>query len=158
MSARDRLRGLLSNPFTGFAPWIVLSHPNHVRAYLLMICIVLGMFTIVPHLATFLVINVGLGEANLSMMYLCGGLGTLMTMSLFGRLADRVGKLPVFRIMAGLTTVRPDGQPVSVPVWFLMRDDETILLYSQPGKNKLRNIASNPKVSGERRLMPGLLK
>jgi PPOX class probable F420-dependent enzyme len=50
-------------------------------------------------------------------------------------------------LMAWLTTVRPDGQPVSVPVWFLMREDGTVLLYSQPGKQKLRNIAENPKVS-----------
>jgi PPOX class probable F420-dependent enzyme len=50
-------------------------------------------------------------------------------------------------LMAWLTTVRPDGQPVSVPVWFLMREDGTILLYSQPGKQKLRSIADNPKVS-----------
>lgn len=50
-------------------------------------------------------------------------------------------------LMAWLTTVRGDGQPVSVPVWFLVRDDGTILLYSQPGKQKLRSIAENPKVS-----------
>lgn len=30
-------------------------------------------------------------------------------------------------LMAWLTTVRPDGQPVSVPVWFLLREDETFL-------------------------------
>lgn len=50
-------------------------------------------------------------------------------------------------LMAWLTTVRPDGQPVSVPVWFVLREDETILLYSQPAKAKLRHIATNPKVS-----------
>ena len=59
------------------------------------------------------------------------------------RVEDRLRQ----NLMAWLTTVRPDGQPVSVPVWFLMRDDETILLYSQSGQPKLRNIAKNPKVS-----------
>lgn len=45
------------------------------------------------------------------------------------------------RNVVWLTTVRPDGQPVTVPVWFLLRDDETILLCSQPQQAKLRNIA-----------------
>ncbi len=50
-------------------------------------------------------------------------------------------------LMAWLTTVRPDGRPDSVPVWFLLRDDDTILIYSQPAKTKLRNISSNPRVA-----------
>ena len=50
-------------------------------------------------------------------------------------------------LMAWLTTVRPDGQPVSVPVWFLLREDETILVYSQPNKLKLRNVQQNPRVA-----------
>lgn len=49
--------------------------------------------------------------------------------------------------MAWLTTVRPNGQPVSVPVWFLLRDDETILIYSQNAKAKLKNISENPRVA-----------
>ncbi len=43
--------------------------------------------------------------------------------------------------------MRVDGQPVSVPVWFLIRDDDTILLYSQADTAKLRNIADNPRIS-----------
>jgi PPOX class probable F420-dependent enzyme len=50
-------------------------------------------------------------------------------------------------LIAWLTTVRPDGQPVTVPVWFLLRDDETILVYTRPEKQKLRNLAANPRVS-----------
>jgi PPOX class probable F420-dependent enzyme len=50
-------------------------------------------------------------------------------------------------LIVWLTTVRPDGQPDSVPVWFLMRDDETILVYTQAKKIKLRNIRENPKVT-----------
>ena len=51
-------------------------------------------------------------------------------------------------LMAWLTTVSPAGQPESVPVWFLFRDeDETVLVYSEPGKPKLRHIAQNPQVA-----------
>ena len=47
--------------------------------------------------------------------------------------------------VAWLTTVRSDGQPQSVPIWFLW-DDETFLIYSQQGQQKLKNIARNPRV------------
>jgi PPOX class probable F420-dependent enzyme len=50
-------------------------------------------------------------------------------------------------LMAWWTTVRPDGQPVSVPVWFLLREDETFLVYSQLNKLKLRNVQQNPRVA-----------
>jgi PPOX class probable F420-dependent enzyme len=46
-----------------------------------------------------------------------------------------------------LTTVRADGQPQPTLVWFLWEQDETFLIYSQPNKQKLRNILQNPKVA-----------
>ncbi|MEV4264804.1 TIGR03667 family PPOX class F420-dependent oxidoreductase [Kribbella sp. NPDC049584] len=45
-----------------------------------------------------------------------------------------------------LTTVAESGTPAPTPVWFLWRDDE-ILIGSEPGKAKLRNIAAHPQVS-----------
>src|SRR4051794_41821696 len=45
-----------------------------------------------------------------------------------------------------LTTVAASGTPAPTPVWFLWRDDE-ILIGSEPGKAKLRNIAAHPQVS-----------
>lgn len=44
-----------------------------------------------------------------------------------------------------LTTVRADGQPQSVPVWFLW-DGEAFRMFSEPGKPKLDNIRKNPRV------------
>ncbi len=48
--------------------------------------------------------------------------------------------------LAWLVTVRADGTPEPIPVWFLW-DGETILVYSQPGTRKLRNVARNPRVA-----------
>jgi PPOX class probable F420-dependent enzyme len=44
------------------------------------------------------------------------------------------------------TTVTPEGQPQSTPVWFLW-DGSTFLVYSRPGTPKLENVTANPKVS-----------
>lgn len=45
-----------------------------------------------------------------------------------------------------LTTVDSNNAPQPRPVWFHW-DDETILIFSERGKAKLRHIARNPKVS-----------
>ncbi|HET9015015.1 MAG TPA: TIGR03667 family PPOX class F420-dependent oxidoreductase [Thermomicrobiaceae bacterium] len=45
-----------------------------------------------------------------------------------------------------LATVRHDGQPQVVPVWFLW-DGSTFLIYSRPRNQKLRNIRANPRVA-----------
>lgn len=62
----------------------------------------------------------------------------------------KAGKLANQRLrqeeIVWLTTVSPKGQPQSVPVWFLW-DGETVLIYSQPNKSKIRNIQHNPRVA-----------
>ena len=45
-----------------------------------------------------------------------------------------------------LTTVRPNGQPQTSPVWFLYRGGE-FLVYSKAGTARTANIAANPRVS-----------
>jgi len=49
-------------------------------------------------------------------------------------------------LVAWLVTVRPDGTPMPTPVWFWW-DGETMLVYSEKGKPKLRNIEANPHVA-----------
>jgi PPOX class probable F420-dependent enzyme len=44
------------------------------------------------------------------------------------------------------TTVRADGRPHTVPVWFLW-DGETFLIFSQPGNLKIRNVQRNPHIT-----------
>lgn len=46
-----------------------------------------------------------------------------------------------------LTTVGSRGIPQPRPVWFLWDGSASLLIYSQPNKPKLRNIAENPQVA-----------
>ena len=45
-----------------------------------------------------------------------------------------------------LTTVNPQGQPQTSPVWFWW-DGETVLMFSMPRSPKVANVRANPKVS-----------
>ncbi len=47
--------------------------------------------------------------------------------------------------MIWLCSVRPDGRPHVVPVWFLL-DGNSILTFSQPENQKVRNLRQNPNV------------
>lgn len=49
-------------------------------------------------------------------------------------------------LVVWLVTVASDRTPVPTPIWFLW-DGETVLVYSQPDKPKLRHITSNPRVA-----------
>jgi PPOX class probable F420-dependent enzyme len=44
-----------------------------------------------------------------------------------------------------LSTIRPDGRPHIVPVWFTW-DGEAITFFSKPHAQKVRNLAANPNV------------
>lgn len=44
-----------------------------------------------------------------------------------------------------LNSVQPDGRPHAIIVWFLW-DGETVLIFSRPKKQKLRNLQQNPHV------------
>jgi DHA1 family inner membrane transport protein len=78
----------------------VLVHPTHLRAYALMTALVLSTFTIIPFLSIYLVNNVGRSMDQLPFVWLCGGAGTLLTTTPVGFIADRWGKLTVFRVLA----------------------------------------------------------
>ena len=49
-------------------------------------------------------------------------------------------------IVGWLTTVTPDGQPQTFPIWFLWEDGEA-LIYSDKRAKRNINIAQNPRVS-----------
>ncbi len=78
----------------------ILSEANHLRAFSLTTMIMLAGFSVIPFLSQYMVRNVGLTEAQLPFLYLCGGCFTFFTSQWFGRLADIYGKHRVFYILA----------------------------------------------------------
>jgi PPOX class probable F420-dependent enzyme len=46
-----------------------------------------------------------------------------------------------------LTTLRRDGSPVSLPIWFVVDDDRTICFATFAGTKKLRRITNDPRAS-----------
>lgn len=48
---------------------------------------------------------------------------------------------------AVISTVRPDGQPVSVATWYLLEDDGRILVNMDAGRKRLDYLRADPRVS-----------
>ena len=76
------------------------NHANHLKAFALIVTLMIGGFTVFPYLSPYLVANVGMTEHQLPLNYVVGGGLALFAAPVFGRLADRYGKLRVYRMIA----------------------------------------------------------
>jgi len=100
----------------------VLAEPNHWRAFGLSSLMVAGSFAIIPYITIYTTSNTGLTAEQVPLVYLVGGVATLFTARLWGRLADRHGKVQVFRglsLVAVLPMLALTHLPV-VPLWVLL--------------------------------------
>jgi predicted MFS family arabinose efflux permease len=83
----------------------LVSVPEHARALLFMVVLMVAGFTVIPYLSPYFVGNVGLEESDLKYVYLFGGIATIVTSRLVGKLADRFGALKMFTIMSVVSIV-----------------------------------------------------
>ena len=74
----------------------LLTIPAHVRGYSLIAMLMFGAFSVIPFISTALVANVGVTQDQLPVVFIAGGVVTLLVTPLTGRLVDRIGALPVF--------------------------------------------------------------
>jgi MFS transporter, DHA1 family, inner membrane transport protein len=77
----------------------IFLEANHLRAFALMSALMISGFSVIPFLSAYLVSNVGVAEKHLRWAYVAGGIVTLVGMPTIGRLADRFGKLRVYRFV-----------------------------------------------------------
>jgi len=84
----------------------VLREPNHLRAFTFMALLIFSGVLLFPYLPLHLTTNTGMTEAQLPLMYLIGGLMTLFSARFVGKLADKRGKIRVYR-WAALATLAP---------------------------------------------------
>lgn len=82
-----------------------LTIPAHLRGFALIAMLMIGAFSVIPFLSTALVANVGVTQAQLPAVFIVGGLVSLMGTPLIGRLIDRFGALPVYRVVVPLSAV-----------------------------------------------------
>ncbi|MGS5089299.1 MFS transporter [Hydrogenophaga sp. A37] len=79
---------------------IVLADRNHQQAFAFSALLMFTGFTVLPYLTIYMQANVGVLPEQIPYLYLCGGVATLFTARLFGRLTDRMGKVVTFNALA----------------------------------------------------------
>ena len=100
---------------------VVIAH-HHLRAFLFMALIMLTGFSVIPYIALYLTSNVGVADSYISLIYLCGGVATLMSSRYIGHMADKYGKVKVFRVLAivSLVPLIVTTNLVPVPLWLVL--------------------------------------
>jgi len=100
---------------------VLIAH-QHARAFLFMGLIMITGFSVIPYIALYLTSNVGIANSYISLIYLCGGVATLMSSRLIGHMADKYGKVRVFRILAiiSLIPLLVTTNLVPVPLWVVL--------------------------------------
>jgi predicted MFS family arabinose efflux permease len=83
----------------------VLADRNHLKAFAFSALVMSAGFTVIPYITIYAQSNAGLRADQIPYLYLCGGVATLFTARLFGRLTDQLGKVVMFRRLAIAATV-----------------------------------------------------
>lgn len=94
--------------------WKVMTHPDHIRAFVFMAAITCAGFFIFPYIPDYMVQNVGLTNRQLAWLYFAGGICTVFSMNWVGRWSDRSGKLRVFTLTS-LSTALPIALITNLP-------------------------------------------
>lgn len=102
------VRGHLANPIPlkgrieNFI--LIFSDKTQVTALAFSFILIMGHFLIIPLFNPYLVYNVGVPQGDTPLVYLFGGISSLITAQIVGKFADKYGKRQVF-VMAAIISV-----------------------------------------------------
>jgi len=100
----------------------IVTASQNVKAFIFMALIMITGFSVIPYIALYLTTNVGINNSYISLIYLCGGVATLMSSRFIGHLSDQYGKVKVFRFLAIISLVPllvTTNLPVT-PLWIVL--------------------------------------
>ena len=83
----------------------IFAFKNQRTSLLFTFLILLGQFSIIPFITPFMVRNIGFTNDNVNSLYLLGGLITIFTTPLLGKISDKIGKHKVFTICSFLLLI-----------------------------------------------------
>jgi len=117
-----RVRGHVAEARAGAAlarARAVFARANHLAAFGVTMLLNFSGFAIIPFLAAYLVLNVGVTERELPLTYFVGGLVSLAFVRLVGRLTDLHGRRRVFALVAGVSIAAAfvSTHLPAVPLW-----------------------------------------
>jgi MFS transporter, DHA1 family, inner membrane transport protein len=92
-------RPFIQTVMAGFAP------AAHRTAFAFTVPLVFGTFMVAPYIATYTVNNLHFQNHQVKYIYIAGGVSTFLVMPIVGRLADRWGKLPLYRWLAAIAII-----------------------------------------------------
>lgn len=95
-SMRGHIAKAADRPSVGSLFSSVASNPNQLMALLFTVVLMLGHFTVIPFIAPYMQLNLGLGDGPVSLIYMIGGALTVFSLPLIGKLVDRFGAQQVF--------------------------------------------------------------
>lgn len=93
---------------------------DYLRAYTLIGINILSIFMIIPFIAPYAIKNVGLLESDLKFIYLVGGICTVITARIIGKLTDSKTPIKVFSFLVPFSCI---------PIYFMTNMSDTHLYY-----------------------------
>lgn len=78
----------------------ILVNRDYLQSFSLTSVLGFGVFGIIPFISAYLVKNVGFREDQLPLVYLVGGICTIVSARTIGKACDRIGSFKVFRTVA----------------------------------------------------------